>query len=129
MNKETEKLIEFRLTKSNKAYDMAVIAAKLEDWNHVINRLQYALFYAVSASLIKLDIYAKTHNGTRTKFHSIFIKNKTFPFEAGQLYDELFNKRQDSDYADFIIMSQEDAESLIIETKELIDVIKKYIKQ
>jgi len=45
------------------------------------------------------------------------------------LYDELFNKRQDSDYADFIIMSQEDAESLIIETKELIDVIKKYIKQ
>jgi len=39
MNKETEKLIEFRLTKSNKAYDMAVIAAKLEDWNHVINRL------------------------------------------------------------------------------------------
>src|SRR6059058_1165467 len=121
MNKGTEKLIEFRLTKSNMAYDMAIIAAKVRDWNHVINRLYYALFYAVSACLIKLDVHTKTHNGTRTKFHSMFIKNKTFPLEAGQLYDELFNKRQDSDYGDFIIMSQQETEPLIAETKELID--------
>lgn len=129
MKDDIEKIVEFRLGNSDRAYVMAVAAAELGDWNHVINRLYYAAFYSVSAYFAKKSVYIKTHNGTRIQFHRELVKTGIINLEYGELYDELFNKRQDSDYADFLIMTKERTEPLIEETFEMVKRIKEIIKE
>jgi hypothetical protein len=46
----------------------------------------------------------------------------------GELYEELFNNRQDADYSDFLIFSKEEIFPLIEETKVLLELIKSFIK-
>ena len=98
---------------------MALVAAQLLDWNHVANRLYYSAYYAVSALFVQQGINIKTHNGIRIKVHQELVKQNKLSLEFGGLYDELFNKRQEGDYGDFLIMPKEKTEPLIQETFEL----------
>lgn len=67
-----------------------------------MNRLYYSCFYLVSALLYKHDIKAETHNGTKTQFNLHFVKSGKIDLKYGKLYSNLFNWRQESDYADFV---------------------------
>jgi uncharacterized protein (UPF0332 family) len=121
-------IVEYRLGQSEAAFKMALVALDIGDWNHVCNRLYYSAFYAVSAYVVWVNENAKTHNGAKSKFHSIFIKSGLVENKYGELYDLLFTNRQDADYTDFIVFTKEAVFPLIEETKSLLGVIKSYIK-
>ena len=48
-------LIDYRLSRSLDTYVDAQILAENERWNSAINRLYYAVYYAVSALLLSSD--------------------------------------------------------------------------
>lgn len=48
-----EEYVNYRFHRAEESYEEALILAKEERWNAVINRLYYACFYAVIALLIK----------------------------------------------------------------------------
>jgi uncharacterized protein (UPF0332 family) len=70
-----EEYVNYRFHRAEESYEEALILAKEERWNAVINRLYYACFYAVIALLIKNNISNQTHDGARTQFGLIFVKN------------------------------------------------------
>ncbi len=84
-------------------------------------------FYAVSALLLKKDVYTKTHSGLKSKFNEEIIKNGKWPSTIGEIYNHLFNLRANGDSGDFIIFTKEEIEPLIERIKERINEIKKLI--
>ena len=56
-----------------------------------------------------------------------FVKTGLLSVEWGRFYAQLFNERNDSDYEDFAIFTEEDIVPLLPQTEEFIDVIKRLI--
>lgn len=70
-NDQRRSYVLYRMESANKTLDAAKLLADNAQWNSAINRLYYALFYAVSALLLDNDIQAKTHTATINQFPSI----------------------------------------------------------
>jgi len=77
-----------------------------EAYSFSVNRLYYALFYAVSAALLDRRLSFSKHTGVRAAFHREFIKSGLMAIEWGKLYDELFEDRQEGDYLAFVTFDQ-----------------------
>ena len=128
MKKTTEDLIQFRLERSADTINEAMALAALEHWNGAVNRLYYAAFYAVSALLLRKDVYTKSHSGLKSKFHQELILTEELSKEYGVIFDQLFDLRGNGDYGDFIEFDKTKIEPLIEKMEKLINEIKKLIK-
>ncbi len=124
-----KELIEHRLKKARETYEQALILAKSNYWNAVVNRLYYACFYAIGAYFIQNDIDAKTHTGVKAIFHKELMKTGKLSIEFGILYNKLFERRLEGDYDDFIDFDDRSVEPLIGEVKVFIDAIDVLIHQ
>lgn len=114
-----EDYIEYRLLKSKEIYDDAKLLANNQRWNSCVNRLYYSSFYLVSALLYKNDFKSETHNGAKTQFNLHFIKSGIVDVSFGKLYSNLFDWRQESDYADFVDFDEETVNPLMGQVEEL----------
>ena len=90
-----EEYVNYRFHRAEESYEEALILAKEERWNAVINRLYYACFYAVIALLIKNNISTQTHDGARTQFGLIFVKTGIIDKESGKLFSKLFDYNEE----------------------------------
>lgn len=124
---DINEIIQFRFKRCNEAFEDALLLQKAKRYNSTINRLYYSAFYAVSGLLLKEEIYSKTHSGLKSKFNEQIIHQGKLGKEVADTYNELFENRQDADYKDFIVFTEEEIERLIERTKKLIDKIKKLI--
>ncbi len=120
MTYSKDDLLNFKLLKAKESLEEARLLAQNDYWNTVANRLYYSIFYAVSALFVKYDIKTHTHSGTKAEFHKTFIKSNIINKELGYLYSDLFSKRHEGDYEDFLIFTQEDIEPLISQVEEFI---------
>jgi hypothetical protein len=122
-----EEYVNYRFHRAEESYEEALILAKEERWNAVINRLYYACFYAVIALLIKNNISTQTHDGARTQFGLIFVKTGIIDKESGKLFSTLFDYRQKGDYGDLFDYDEELTKPLINKVNEFIIEIKKHL--
>ncbi len=76
-------------------------------YSFAVNRLYYAAFYGVSAVLLDRRQTFKKHSGVRAAFHRQFIKTGLLDIHWGQLYDQLFEDRQEGDYVEFVSFERE----------------------
>jgi uncharacterized protein (UPF0332 family) len=121
--------IDYRVLKSKEIFEDVILLADNQRWNSAVNRLYYSCFYLISALLYKHDIKAETHNGTKTQFNLQFVKSGKIDLKYGKLYSNLFNWRQESDYADFIDFESETVKPLIEQVSELNDILLKLLKK
>lgn len=128
MSYDKKDLINFRLEKAKESLEEAEALAKLEHWNTVANRLYYACFYAVSAYLSSVEIQAITHKGVKSAFHNELIKPGLISETLGKFYNDLFNKRQEADYKDFVKLQKEAIQALMPEAIEFVNAINAIIK-
>ncbi len=110
MKGSKEDYIKYRLERAKQTLLDARTLASNKSWNSTINRLYYACFYAVHALLLKNNIKTHTHNGARIKFFHDFIRTGIIDKEYSKLYSDLFDWRQEGDYADF---AEFDAETIL----------------
>ena len=86
-------------------------SARLEfeavSYSFAMNRLYYAAFYGVCAVLLERQQSFTKHSGVRAAFHRQFIKTGLLDKKWGQLYDQLFEDRQEGDYVVFISFEPE----------------------
>jgi uncharacterized protein (UPF0332 family) len=102
-------IVGYRIEKAKVAFKGAEAnALQLKDWTVAGNRLYYAVYYIVSALLIKNGYIAHTHAGTRSLFNQHFIKTDFVSRESGRLYSKLFETRQMGDYDDFFDLEEKD---------------------
>jgi uncharacterized protein (UPF0332 family) len=97
-------------------------------WNSCVNRLYYSCFYCVNALLVRNNITTHTHNGTKSKFHATFVKTGLIDKVYGKLYSDLFDWRQQGDYADFVEFDETTVAPLIEQTETFIKLIENLIQ-
>ncbi|MFA6292123.1 MAG: HEPN domain-containing protein [Victivallales bacterium] len=124
MNKE---LVKYRLDRANEALEEAALLANNSKWNTCVNRLYYSCFYAVSALLAKDDMSSSKHTGVRSLFNLHYVKSNKVPKELAQIYNDLFEKRQEGDYIDFVRFEEPQVKPLISGAKKFIAHIKTLI--
>jgi uncharacterized protein (UPF0332 family) len=117
-----EDFIKYRFQRAYKSFDEALIMAKNDRWNAVINRLYYSCYYAVIAVLLKSNIETQTHDGARTQFSLHYIKTGKVDKKFGKLFTKMFDFRQKGDYGDLY-----DYDEIIV--KPLIDEVQNFIKE
>jgi hypothetical protein len=95
---ERKQYVQYRLESAHKTLAAAKVLADNEFWNSAVNRLYYALFYAVNALLVIHEIQTKSHAATKSMFAQHFVKTGKFDKQYGKLLSELFDSRQKGDY-------------------------------
>jgi uncharacterized protein (UPF0332 family) len=95
-------LVQYRQRRARETLQDARILANAGSWNPCVNRLYYACFYVVSALLIQQGLSSSKHTGIRGLFNRYYIRTGKVPKELAQIYNDLFERRQESDYLDFV---------------------------
>lgn len=120
--------INYRITKAHETLMDAKILASSQRWNSCVNRLYYACFYIVNALLYQNNIQVRTHNGIKSNFFLQFVKPNLVSKELGNLFSNLFDWRQETDYTDFINFDEQTVKPLI-EQVESFNTIEQFIQK
>jgi uncharacterized protein (UPF0332 family) len=123
MSGTLEDLIQYRLEKANQTLEDAKLLANAKRWNPCVNRLYYACFYAVSALLAKNEFNSGKHTGIRSLFNLNFVKTGLISKETAEIYNDLFDRRQEGDYADFVVFKEDQVGPRIAKTDNFIKAI------
>lgn len=124
MNEDVrQNIVMYRMGKVRQLLHDVDVLIENELWNSTINRMYYACFHAVSALLIKNGIEVKSHMGIRQAFGLHFVKAGKVSLEYGRIFSRIYDKRQSSDYDDFIDFTKEEVEKLYPQIKSFIMVI------
>ncbi len=78
----------------------------------VMNRLYYAMFYAVLALLQTKQLGTSKHSGAIALFDKEFVKTGTFPKELSKALHRAFELRQKGDYMEETEISTADMEEI-----------------
>jgi uncharacterized protein (UPF0332 family) len=107
MNGTKTDLIKYRLARAKETYADALILIENERWNSAINRLYYAIYYAVMALLLNDGFKPITNNGAKSVFSEHFVRTGKISKENGKVYSQLFTWRQKGDYDDLFDFDKE----------------------
>ena len=118
-----------RIETAHKTIDAAKLLAENGFWNSAVNRLYYALFYAVNAMLVVNEIYPQSHSGMRSLFALHFIKTEKMDIKYGKLLAQLYDWRQKGDYDNMFDYDSESVMTLFDPVMEMVIQIEKEIKQ
>ena len=128
-SEEIDAIIFYRRQKSYARLQEANDAMKDAHWNLTIQRLYYAVYYMASALLLKNKIPAQSHNGVVGQIGLHFVTTGRLSKEYGRLYSRLLQSRISGDYNDFFDFTEEDVNSFMQPTRELIKRLEELIEQ
>lgn len=114
-------VVQYRLQRAREALEDSHVLADASRWAACVNRLYYACFYAVSALLLQQGLSSAKHTGVRSLFNRHFVKTDKVPRELAQTYNDLFARRQESDYLDFVHLEVVQVRPWIAEAEQLVE--------
>lgn len=124
---ELKTLSKLRIKTAKDFLKEAKLNFKFRAYRTSINRAYYAVFYILRALLILEGSMPTTHRGTKTLFYLRFVQTKKFPQEMQNMIEELFKKRLDADYDEFISISKKEANKLLNFAEKIIKNIERFI--
>nr|NQU91047.1 HEPN domain-containing protein [Bacteroidota bacterium] len=124
---ERVEYVTYRLHSAHLTYDAAKVLAENGFWNSAVNRLYYAVFYAVNAFLVLNEVQTKSHSATKSQFSFLFVKTGRFDKKYGRLLAQLFDWRQKGDYENIFDYDQESVEPLFEPVYDMIREIEKEV--
>lgn len=129
MEKKTSKEFAlYRLERAKEEYETANLLYKENKLLAANNRAYYSIFYAIRAVLAIEKVDFKRHKDVLAYFNKNYVKTEIFPRQMGRRIIMASKVREDSDYDEKYEPSSE-ATFLQIETsKELIELVEKYLE-
>jgi uncharacterized protein len=102
-------LIEYRLSQARDSIREAdVLDQSGMSRRSVMNRLYYAMFYAVLALLQEKELGTSKHSGAIALFDREYVKTGLFPKEMSKALHRAFELRQKGDYMEEAEVAAED---------------------
>ncbi len=126
-NEERREYVKYRIESARKTFEAAKVLSENGFWNSAVNRLYYAVFYAVNALLVLNEIQTKSHSATKSQFSLHFVKTGRFDKKYGRLLSELFDWRQKGDYENIFDYNSDLVEPLFEPAVEMIELIEEEI--
>ncbi len=124
---ERKEYVRYRIDSARKTFEAAKVLADNEFWNSAVNRLYYAVFYAVNALLVMNKIQTKSHSATKSQFSLNFVKTGKFDKKYGRLLAELYDWRQKGDYDNIFDYDNDSVQPLFKPVEEFINLIENEI--
>jgi uncharacterized protein (UPF0332 family) len=121
--KSKEETIQYRLDKANESLLAADNLLSANFHSVAVSRMYYACFYAASAALLLKEIHAKSHSGVLKMFSQHYVQTGIISTELSFYYSEMFNRRQISDYDDFVTITKETALDLQIKSEQFVTTV------
>jgi uncharacterized protein (UPF0332 family) len=78
-----------------------------------ISRSYYAMYHAAQAILATQNLTTKTHRGVIQLFGQYFIKTDKLPIELARAISDAYDLRQLSDYEETILLTNEQAKTIL----------------
>ena len=129
MKEENKKILsEYRMRKAIETLKDAKIIFEDGYLHSCVNRIYYAVFYAVNAVLIRQGMYSTKHSGVKSLLHKEFVKTGIIPEKFGDFYTNIFKMRNTGDYEDFTEFKKKEVKGWLKEAEIFIEEIKKVIK-
>ena len=125
MTEWSKDLALYRMTRANETLEDARILANTGRWNACVNRLYYACFYAVSALLVRHGLSSSKHTGVRSLFNQRYVKTGEIPKDLARTYNDLFERRQEGDYIDFVRFQESQVLPWISEAEQLVEYVRR----
>ena len=114
-------MVLYRMVRAKETLEDARILANAGRWNACVNRLYYACFYAVSALLVRHGLSSSKHTGVRSLFNRHYVKTGKVPKDLARVYNDLFERRQEGDYIDFVRFQESQVLPWISKAEQLIE--------
>ncbi len=128
MKKELIELIKYRLKEAEDSIKEAeVLLREGMSMRAVMNRLYYAMFYAVLALLQEKEMGTSKHAGAISLFDREFIKKGVFDDELSKTLHRAFELRQKGDYMEQAEVTKSDVDEMLPKTKDFVDKVKAYL--
>lgn len=127
-NNKTE-LALYRLDMAKERLESAKLLLDNNSYKDSIGRSYYAIFTAARALLAMDEEDFARHAGVISYFQKTYIKSGVFDVKYSRYISEAFQIRNNTDYADFYIVSREDAEEQYQRAVEFYDTIGEYLQK
>ena len=129
MTTPSEDLVGYRLQRARESLEDARLLADAKRWNPVVNRLYYACFYAVSALLVQEGLSSSRHSGVRSFFNRYFVKTGKISADVGRIFNDLFERRQEGDYVDFVRFEESQVLAWLPEAETFVECVARLLKR
>jgi uncharacterized protein len=127
---EIKILINYRMEQAHIALeDAKVLLANHRPTMSTVNRLYYAMFYAVSALLQTIGKVSSKHSGAISLFDREFVKPGTFPRSLSEDIHEAFDLRQKSDYHVPSLPTLETAVELCQKAEQFVEAVRRFLSE
>ena len=122
-----KELIKYRLESARERLNSAEVLLMSKSYKDSIGR-SYAMFTAVRALLAKDGVDYSKHAGVISYFQREYIKTQKFEKKYSKYLSQAFQIRNNTDYADFFVVSFEDAREQADRAKEFLKAIEEFLK-
>jgi uncharacterized protein (UPF0332 family) len=122
-------LTKYRIDRALETLEDARILQESKRWNACVNRLYYACYYAVSALLLQKGLFSSKHTGIRSMFNLHFVKTGIVPKDYAKSFNDLFERRQESDYVDYVRFTERQVHPKVEQAEEFVAFINNLIQK
>ena len=124
-----KELMKYRLEMAEERLHSSKVLLEAGSYKDSIGRSYYAMFTAVRALLAMEGQDFSKHAGVIAYFQKEFVKTGKVDRKYSKYISQAFQIRNYTDYADFFIVSAQDAKEQYEKAKEFLKVIVKYLSE
>lgn len=124
-----QELMQYRLDMAKERLSSAKLLLDNGSYKDSIGRSYYAIFTTVRALLAIDGVDFSKHAGVISHFQKEYIKTGIFDVKYSKYLSNAFQIRNNTDYADFFIVSREDAKEQYERAEDFYKVIETYLKR
>lgn len=121
--------MKYRLEMAEERLHSSKVLLEAGSYKDSIGRSYYAMFTAVRALLAMEGQDFPKHAGVIAYFQKEFVKTGKVDRKYSKYISQAFQIRNNTDYADFFIVSAQDAKEQYEKAKEFLKVIVKYLSE
>lgn len=122
-----KELINYRIDSAKEKIYSAKLLLDNGSYKDSVGRSYYAMFSAVRALLANDEIDFSKHAGVIAYFQKQYVKTGKFEKEYSKYLNGAFQIRNNCDYADFFLVSKEDAIEQYKRAEKFIERVEEYL--
>ena len=119
----------YRLERAKQDLSDAEFSYKNNRFLNANNRAYYSIFHAIKAVLALDRVDFKRHKDVLAYFNQYYVKTEKFPKIISKKISLASKVREDSDYDDEFIPTDQETKIQIDTARELIDLVEKYLNE
>ena len=128
-DEERDAIVTYRVERAQVSMNDVKDLVSMHKWSLVANRLYYTLYYVSSALLLKDGHATRTHKGMMTLINQFYVRTGVLSTEDSRLIKRMFDLRQESDYDDFIYVTEQEIMPFVPQVEALLNKVIELIRK